>query len=194
MQIIRFTFALSSLVALLVHAAPTPTLVLDSSDSFEAREGDIDTDLWQRTLVPVGPGVKHREREDASADAYAQALAPRARQHHAKAHAKDIAKDRAKEYGHDQVQNVYHHAPDQYKDHPEYHFQDRWQHQDHVQDHSQDKYQTYHLQPHAQPHARAVRSNLNPEKAPKSGGFLKSKATKAKKAIQRIWRKLTGKH
>ena len=33
-----------------------------------------------------------------------------------------------------------------------------------------------------------------PEKAFKLGGFLKSKGTKAKKALQRIWRKVTGKH
>jgi len=56
MQIIRFTFALSSLVALLAHAAPIS--VLDGSDSLEARDGDID--LWRRDpMFSVGPGVRH---------------------------------------------------------------------------------------------------------------------------------------
>jgi len=56
MQIIRFTFALSSLVALLAQAAPIS--VLDGSDSFEARDGDID--LWRRDpSISVGPGVRH---------------------------------------------------------------------------------------------------------------------------------------
>ena len=45
-------------------------------------------------------------------------------------------------------------------------------------------------------HVHGVRPNVrpNPEKAFKLGGFLKSKGTKAKKALQRIWRKVTGKH
>jgi hypothetical protein len=56
MQIIRFAFAISSLVTLFTHAAPIS--VLDGSDSLEARDGD--TDLWRRSpSVPVGPGVRH---------------------------------------------------------------------------------------------------------------------------------------
>jgi len=57
MQIIKFAFALSSLVALLAHAAPIS--VLDGSDlnSFEARDEDVD--LYRRVLIPVGPGIRH---------------------------------------------------------------------------------------------------------------------------------------
>lgn len=75
MQIIRFTFALSSLVALLAHAAPISVSifesltsyfinngdqVIDGSDSFEARDGDVDLSRRAR-LIPVGPGVRHPE-------------------------------------------------------------------------------------------------------------------------------------
>ena len=110
---------------------------------------------------------------DARAVAYAQTLAPRAWQYH--------AKDRAKDLGQDQVQKY--HAQDHanYKDHPE-------------QDPAQLQKRAYgaqiHAQAHAQIHAHAV-LRPNPERpgAPKLGGF-----TKAKEAIKRIWRKVTGKN
>ena len=43
-----------------------------------------------------------------------------------------------------------------------------------------------------QAHAHALRPN--PERGSKLGGFLRSKATRAKEALQGIWRKVTGKH
>jgi len=61
MQIIWFTFALSGLLALLAQAAPIS--VFDGSDSFEARDEDVE--LWGRargrsnSLIPVGPGIRH---------------------------------------------------------------------------------------------------------------------------------------
>ena len=81
------------------------------------------------------------------------------------------------------------HANFNYKDHPE---QDPAQLQKraygaqiHAQAHAQ-----LHAQAHAQIHAHAV-LRPNPERpgAPKLGGF-----TKAKEAIKRIWRKVTGKN
>ena len=42
------------------------------------------------------------------------------------------------------------------------------------------------------PHASSKKDNF--ENAPKSGGFLKIKAAKAKKALKSIWRKVTDKH
>jgi len=58
MQIIKFTFVLSSLVALLAHAAPVS--VLDGSDPFEARDRDVDLLPRARLRhIPVGPGVRH---------------------------------------------------------------------------------------------------------------------------------------
>jgi len=59
MQIIKFTFVLSGIVALLAQAAPIS--ILDGSDSFEARDGDVELlpRARRQTLMPVGPGVRH---------------------------------------------------------------------------------------------------------------------------------------